>query len=185
MAVLKTPVCEFGKPAPDFRLLGVDGKYYSLADCWQQKGIVVMFICNHCPYVKAILPRLVEDTQTLLDAGIGCVAISSNNDKDHPEDSYKNMQRIAQTMQFPFPYLIDETQKVAKAFGAVCTPDFFGYNANLKLQYRGRLDESGREPAPAGAKRELVEAMKLIASTGKGPIDQKFSQGCSIKWKAQ
>lgn len=183
MALLKTPVCEFGKTAPDFRLLGVDGKRYSLADCTMQNGLLVMFICNHCPYVKAILPRLLEDARALQASQIGCVAICSNDPTDYPEDSYQNMQRLAKELAFPFPYLLDETQEVAKAFGAVCTPDFFGYNSNLKLQYRGRLDESGIKPAPENAKRELVEAMKMVAATGKGPKEQVVSQGCSIKWR--
>lgn len=183
MALLKTPVCDFGKPAPDFSLLGTDGKRYGLSDCSMAHGVLVMFICNHCPYVKAILPRLLEDVKTLQAAQIGCVAICSNDPTDYPEDSYKNMQRIATEMGFTFPYLVDESQEVAKAYGAVCTPDFFGYNSNLKLQYRGRLDESGIKPAPTGAKRELVEAMKIMSSTGKGPKEQVPSQGCSIKWK--
>lgn len=169
--------------APDFRLLGVDGKHYSLADCSMHNGLLVMFICNHCPYVKAILPRLIEDTRTLQASEIGCVAICSNDPTDYPEDSYQNMKRIASEMEFPFPYLVDESQEVAKAYGAVCTPDFFGYNSNLKLQYRGRLDESGIKAAPVGSKRELVEAMQLVIATGKGPKDQIPSQGCSIKWK--
>ncbi len=183
MPLMKTPLCDFGKIAPDFRLLGVDGKYYSLADCSTNHGLLVMFICNHCPYVKAILPRLIEDVKVLQQADMGCVAICSNDPTDYPEDSYKNMQRIAKEQDFPFPYLLDESQEVAKQYGAICTPDFFGYNSNLKLQYRGRLDESGIKPAPPGAKRELVEAMKLIAATGKGPKEQVFSQGCSIKWR--
>lgn len=183
MALLKTPVCEFGKIAPDFRLLGTDGKHHGLADCAKKNGLLVMFICNHCPYVKAILLRLIEDAKVLLAQDIGCVAICSNDPTDYPEDSYKNMQLLATKLELPFPYLVDETQQVAKAYGAVCTPDFFGYNNNLKLQYRGRLDESGIYPAPSGARRELVEAMQLIAKTGKGPQDQIASQGCSIKWR--
>lgn len=183
MALMKTPVCEFGKIAPDFRLLGTDGKHYSLADCSKKNGLLVMFICNHCPYVKAILPRLIEDANVLLAQEIGCVAICSNDPSDYPEDSYKNMQLLAVKLGLPFPYLVDETQQIAKAYGAVCTPDFFGYNSNLKLQYRGRLDESGINPAPLGAKRELVEAMQLVAKTGKGPQNQIASQGCSIKWQ--
>ncbi len=183
MALLKTPKCDFGKAAPDFRLLGVDGKHYSLADCAKKNGLLVMFICNHCPYVKAILPRLIEDAKVLMQMDIGCVGICANDATDYPEDSYQNMQRIAKSMDFPFPYLLDETQAIAKAYGAVCTPDFFGYNSNLKLQFRGRLDESGISPAPKEAKRELVEAMKMIVATGKGPQDQIPSQGCSIKWR--
>jgi peroxiredoxin len=184
MALLQTPVCAFGTTAPNFRLLNIDGKYYELQDCSLQNGLLVMFICNHCPYVKAILSRLIDDVKTLQAANIGCVAICSNNSKEYPEDSYKNMQKIAKDLNFSFPYLVDETQTVAKAYGAVCTPDFFGYNSNLKLQYRGRLDASGINPAPADAKRELVEAMMLVAKTGKGPMDQVASQGCSIKWNS-
>ncbi len=183
MALTKTPGCDFGKKAPDFRLLGTDGKHYTLADCAMKNGVLVMFICNHCPYVKAILPRLLEDTATLLQEGIGVVGICANDPTDYPEDSYQNMQRMATEMGFNFPYLIDETQEVAREYGAVCTPDFFGYNSNLELQYRGRLDESGIKPAPSDAKRELVLAMKMVAATGKGPKDQVASQGCSIKWK--
>lgn len=183
MALTKTPVCEFGKKAIDFELLGVDGQHYSLKDCLGEKGLLVMFICNHCPYVKAILPRLIEDVKTLKAAGIGCVAICSNDPIDYPEDSYESMQQLAKEKQFPFPYLVDETQEIARAYEAVCTPDFFGYNSNLELQYRGRLDESGIKSAPAGAKRELVAAMQQVAQTGKGPKEQIASQGCSIKWK--
>jgi peroxiredoxin len=183
MAVLQTPKMERGQNAHDFKLLGTDGRYHALHDCAKKHGIVVMFISNHCPYVKAILPRLMEDAKALLAADIGCVAICSNDTKGFPEDSYQNMQKIAKEMQFPFPYLVDESQDVARAYGAVCTPDFFGYNSNFALQYRGRLDASGINPAPEGSTRELVEAMKTIAATGKGPQDQKFSQGCSIKWR--
>lgn len=183
MALTKTPVCEFNKPAIDFHLLGVDGKHYDLADCAGKNGVVVAFICNHCPYVKAILPRLLNDVEALQAQGIGFVAISSNDPKDYPEDSYANMQLLAKKMQFSFPYLFDETQAIAKKYGAVCTPDFFGYNSNLKLQYRGRLDESGMNTAPPESKRELVEAMILVAKTGKGPEAQIASQGCSIKWR--
>lgn len=183
MPVLTPPVCEFGKIAPDFRLLAVDGSYYSLADCSGQRGTLVMFICNHCPYVKAILPRLIEDIKNLQDLGIGVVGICANDPKDYPEDSFASMQALAKTMHFNFPYCVDETQSVAKAYGAVCTPDFFGYNANLKLQYRGRLDASGIHPAPLDAPRELVQAMAQVAKIGKGPEKQIASQGCSIKWK--
>lgn len=183
MALTKTPAVELGVKAPNFHLLGVDGKYYSLADCSKSHGLLVMFICNHCPYVKAILPRLLEDVRLLQAENIGCVAISSNDPEDYPEDNYENMQMIANRMHFPFPYLFDESQAIAKAYGAVCTPDFFGYNSNLELQYRGRLDESGMQPAPPGAKRELLEALRLIAKTGKGPQMQVPSQGCSIKWR--
>ncbi len=183
MALMQTPEVELGLKAPDFRLLGTDGQYHSLADCSMKNGLLVMFICNHCPYVKAVLGRLIEDVQVLQAAQIGCVAISSNDPTDYPEDSFDNMQQLAKSSGFTFPYLFDESQAVAKAYGAVCTPDFFGYNSNLELQYRGRLDESGIKPAEIGAKRELVEALLLIAKTGKGPQLQIASQGCSIKWR--
>lgn len=173
MALVKSPVDELGKKAPEFRLLGIDGQYYSLADCKGENGLLVMFICNHCPYVKAVLPRLLEDVKVLQKLGIGCVAICANDPIDYPEDSYENMQKIAKTHHFPFPYLVDTTQEIAKAYEAVCTPDFFGYNTDLILEYRGRLE---------GTQRELVEAMQLIADTGKGPKDQIPTQGCSIKW---
>ena len=141
-----------------------------------------MFICNHCPYVKAIQSRLVRDTAELRQHGIHSVAIMSNDPADYPEDSFDNMKRVADALGYGFPYLIDETQSVAKAYGAVCTPDSFGYNADLKLQYRGRLDASGREPAGAGSRRELLEVMTEVARSGRGPADQTPSMGCSIKW---
>jgi hypothetical protein len=142
-----------------------------------------MFICNHCPYVKAVIERIVRDARELAEHGVGCVAVMSNDPTDYPEDSFENMRRVAEEHRFPFPYLLDETQQVAKAYGAVCTPDFFGYNADLGLQYRGRLDESRKETAPADARRDLFEAMKQVAATGEGPGDQIPSMGCSIKWK--
>jgi peroxiredoxin len=183
MVSLETPVCEFGKPAVDFALPGVDGKVWTLDDCRGDKGLLVMFICNHCPYVKAVRERIVRDTRELLDQGIRSVAIMSNDPTDYPEDSFDNMKQVAAAYDFPFPYLLDESQAVAKAYGAVCTPDFFGYNADLALQYRGRLDESRKETAPEGVRRDLFEAMKQVALTGKGPADQIPSMGCSIKWK--
>lgn len=184
MVLTETPVCDFGQAAIDFSLLGTDGKHYTLEDCRGENGILVMFICNHCPYVKAIQTRLARDTRDLLDIGIKSVAIMSNDTNDYPEDSFENMQNIAKQYHYPFPYLLDETQETAKVYAAVCTPDFFGYNADLKLQYRGRLDAS-RTEAVADAPRELFEAMKLIAVSGKGPEDQITGLGCSIKWKAQ
>ena len=184
MVSLETPVCEFGKPAIDFSLPGVDGKVWTLDRCRGEKGLLVMFICNHCPYVKAVRDRIVRDTRELLDLGINSVAIMSNDPTDYPEDSFDHMKRVADEYGFPFPYLLDETQAVAKAYGAVCTPDFFGYNADLALQYRGRLDESRKETAPATVRRDLFEAMRQVALTGKGPADQIPSMGCSIKWKA-
>jgi peroxiredoxin len=182
MVSLETPVCDFGLPAPDFALPGVDGKLWTRDQCKGPNGLLVMFICNHCPYVKAVRERLVRDTRELGQLGIGCVAIMSNDPADYPEDSFDNMRRVAEESAFPFPYLLDETQQVAKTYGAVCTPDFFGYNAELGLQYRGRLDESRKETAPEGVRRDLFEAMKQVAETGSGPEHQIPSVGCSIKW---
>ncbi len=183
MVALETPVCDFGKPAPDFSLLGVDGRTWTLADCMGEKGLLVMFICQHCPYVKAIHERILRDTRELQAFGIASVAVMSNDTVAYPEDSYANMQQAARLHDYPFPYLLDETQEVARAYGAVCTPDFFGYNAGFELQYRGRLDASRRETAPADTIRELFEAMKTVAQTGHGPERQIASIGCSIKWK--
>lgn len=183
MVSLETPVCNFGEPAVDFKLPGVDGKDWTLKDCLGEKGLLVMFICNHCPYVKAVRERIVRDTRELLSCGIKSVAIMSNDPTDYPEDSFENMKQIANEFDFSFPYLIDESQEIAKAYGAICTPDFFGYNADLELQYRGRLDASRKETAPADVPRELFDAMKQVAETGKGPENQIPSIGCSIKWK--
>jgi peroxiredoxin len=183
MVSTETPVCDFGAPAIDFSLPGVDGKTWTLEDCRGERGLLVMFICNHCPYVKAIRNRIVRDTRELMQHGINSVAIMSNDPTQYEEDSLENMQRIAAEYDFPFPYLMDETQEVAKAYGAVCTPDFFGYNANLELQYRGRLDESRKETAPDSVRRDLFESMLLVARTGHGPSEQIPSMGCSIKWK--
>jgi len=183
MVSLQPPICEFGQPAPDFRLLGVDGKIWTLQECRGEKGLLVMFICNHCPYVKAIRERLVRDARELLDFGIQSVAVMSNDMLNYPDDSFEMMKQIAQEFEFPFPYLLDDTQTVAKAYGAVCTPDFFGYNADLKLQYRGRLDASRKETAPPDVPRDLFLAMQQVALTGQGPAAQIPSMGCSIKWK--
>ncbi len=184
MVSLTTPVCDFGRPAIDFSLPGVDGRVWTLDDCRGENGLLVMFICNHCPYVKAILDRIVRDTRELRDEhGVNSVAIMSNDPTEYAEDSFDNMRRVAAENDFPFPYLFDESQQVAKDHGAVCTPDFFGYNADLALQYRGRLDESRKESAPADVRRDLFEAMKQIAATGRGPEEQIPSMGCSIKWK--
>jgi len=179
---MHTPVCEFGLVAPDFKLLGVDGRYWTRDECAGEKGLLVMFICNHCPYVKSIQKQLVDDVAILKESGIGVVAIMSNDPNDYPADSFENMQKIAIEKNYNFPYLIDRTQQVAKAFGAICTPDFFGYNANMELQYRGRLDENGMQDNAVEVKRDLVEAMLLVAKTGTGPIEQIPSMGCSIKW---
>jgi len=182
MARTETPVCDFGRPAPDFRLKGVDGKTWTLKEARGNNGLLVMFICNHCPYVKAVRDRIIRDVRELKDLGINSVAIMSNDPTDYAEDSFDNMKTVAQELNFPFPYLYDESQGVAKAYGAVCTPDFFGYNKDLKLQYRGRLDESRKDPVP-DARRDLFEAMKQVAQTGQGPKAQIPSMGCSIKWK--
>jgi peroxiredoxin len=181
MAAL-APVCDFGWKAPDFRLPGVDGKSWSLADIRGANGTLIVFICNHCPYVKAIAPRLVRDAKDLQAEGIGVAAICSNDSDAYPEDSFDNMKRFAETHGFIFPYLHDESQEVARAFQAVCTPDFFGFNAADELQYRGRLDESKATPVP-NARRELYEAMTAVARTGQGPREQIPSMGCSIKWR--
>jgi len=183
MVSLQPPVCAFGKPAIDFSLPGVDGDVWTLDQCLGEKGLLVMFICNHCPYVKAIADRIVRDTQELLKHGVNSVAIMSNDVTEYPEDSFENMRQVSAELGFSFPYLLDETQQVAKAYGAVCTPDFFGYNGNLELQYRGRLDESRKEAAAADVRRDLFEAMKQVADTGKGPGQQIPSMGCSIKWR--
>jgi len=185
MALVQTPVCEFGLPAIDFTLPGTDGNTWPLRQCRGDKGLLVMFICNHCPYVKAIRERLIRDVRELQRHGIGSVAVMSNDPSDYPEDSFDNMQAVAREYDYPFPYLLDASQEVARAYGAVCTPDFFGYNAKLELQYRGRLDASGKQPAAPAARRDLFEAMKLVAETGRGPTEQIASMGCSIKWRAQ
>lgn len=179
-----TPVCDLGWKAPAFELPATDGKIYSLDALKGENGTLVMFICNHCPYVKAVIGRLVRDVNDLKPYGIGAVAICSNDAEHYPEDSFERMRDFAREHGFSFPYLHDESQAVARAYDAVCTPDFFGFNARLELQYRGRLDESGREPAWPGARRELFEAMREIASSGRGPREQIPSIGCSIKWKA-
>ena len=183
MVSLTTPVCDFGRKAPDFDLPGVDGKRYTLADVKGPKGLLVMFICNHCPYVKAVRQRIVRDAKELMQHGVHCVAISANDVASFPEDSFDNMQRIAVEWDLPFPYLYDESQAVAKTYGAVCTPDFFGFNGQLELQYRGRLDESRKETAPENVRRDLFEAMLQVARTGHGPQEQIPGMGCSIKWK--
>ena len=184
MVSTETPLCDFGAPAPDFALPGVDGRIWTRDQCKGPRGLLVMFICNHCPYVKAIRDRLVRDARELAALGIGCVAISSNDVNDYPEDSFDHMKQVAAEFDFPFPYLYDESQTVARAYGAVCTPDFFGYDSELGLQYRGRLDASRKEAAPPDVRRDLFEAMKQVAETGAGPAEQIPSMGCSIKWKA-
>ena len=177
------PVCDFGWKAPDFRLPDTTGRLWSLADIRGPKGLLIMFICNHCPYVQAILDRLQRDAEALMAAGIGVAAISSNDVATYPQDGPEQMARLARERGFKFPYLYDESQAIAKAYDAICTPDFFGFNADDQLQYRGRLDASGRAPGPVDARRELYEAMLMVAETGQGPRDQIASLGCSIKWK--
>ncbi len=178
------PVCDCGRPAPDFRLPGTDGRIWTLPDVSGPRGTLIMFICNHCPYVQAVIDRIIRDARELKTLGIGVAAISSNDPVDYPADSFQNMQGLAQRLSLPFPYLFDEDQSVARAYEAACTPDFFGYNARGQLQYRGRLDASGRQPGPPDARRDLFDAMRLIAATGEGPRDQVPSMGCSIKWRA-
>ena len=183
MVSLQTPVCDFGWQAPSFDLPGTDGKSHSLSSAMGKNGLLVMFICNHCPYVQAILPRLVKDCAELRDAhGINSIAIMSNDPNEYPEDSFDNMVKAVATHQFPFPYVLDASQEVARAWNAVCTPDFFGLNRAGQLQYRGRFDASRKEAAPAGTRRDLFEAMCQIARTQQGPLEQIPGMGCSIKW---
>lgn len=181
MAALTPPVCDFNWPAPDFALLATDGQTYALADIAGPKGTLVMFICNHCPFVLAILDRILRDGAELQGMGIGVAAICSNDPVTYPEDNFANMTRMAEARGFPFPYLHDASQSVARAYGAVCTPDFFGFNADMGLQYRGRLDASRMQPIP-DAPRDLFDAMARVAATGQGPEDQIPAMGCSIKW---
>jgi peroxiredoxin len=182
MVSLETPVCEFNLPAINFSLPDASGKLWSLQDCCGDKGLLIMFICNHCPYVKAILQRIVRDTRELKALGMNSVAIMSNDMSMYEEDSIENMKKIARENNFSFPYLIDASQQTAKKYGAVCTPDFFGYNSELLLQYRGRLDASRKETSPDNVSRDLFDAMKQVVKTGSGPEKQIPSMGCSIKW---
>ncbi len=177
------PVCDFGWPAVDATLPGVDGQDHSIFGHAGPNGLVVAFICNHCPYVKAVIQRIVADANDLKAEGIGFVAINSNDAATYPEDSFGNMKLFAAAHHFTFPYLHDEDQAVARSYSAVCTPDFFGFNRDLKLQYRGRLDASRNQTGMANLRRDLFEAMKQVARTGYGPKDQIASIGCSIKWK--
>jgi len=177
----EAPRAEIGFAAPPFTLKGTDGRMHSLAELAGARGTVVAFICNHCPYVKAVLPRLVRAARDLAAGGVHVIAINSNDAIDYPEDSYQRMVELAPGLGFP--YLHDESQAVARAYGAVCTPDFFGFDAGLKLRYRGRLDASRRDTAPEGAPRELFDAMQMIARTGHGPPLQQAAIGCSIKWR--
>ena len=182
MVLTKPGICNFGWKAPDFTLKGVDDKSYSLADVRGPKGTVVVFICNHCPYVRAVISRIVDEAKALHSIGIGTIAINSNDAASYPEDSFENMKSFATKHNFGFPYVIDETQDIARAYDALCTPDFFGLDAKDQLQYRGRLDASRTSLVPT-ARRELYEAMMQVAETGQGPREQIPSMGCSIKWK--
>ena len=183
MAAQTTPVCEFGWKPPSFTLPATDGRSYALNDITGPRGTLVMFICNHCPYVLAVLDRIIRDARELQGLGVGVAAICANDAEAYPADSFPNMRKLAEEKGFPFAYLHDDSQAVARAWGAACTPDFFGFNADGELQYRGRLDASGTRAEP-DAQRELFEAMKQIAETGNGPREQTPSMGCSIKWKA-
>ena len=182
MIETKSSICDFGWPAPDFALKGVDGKTYTLADVRGPTGTLVVFICNHCPYVKASIGRIVAEAMALREIGVGTIAIMPNDTQAYREDSFDNMKAFAAKHHFSFPYVLDETQEVARAYNAQCTPDFFGFNAQDELQYRGRLDASRIQPV-ANARRDLFEAMKQVADTGHGPADQTHSTGCSIKWR--
>jgi peroxiredoxin len=175
---------ELGSLAPDFRLPGVCGQTWTRDDALGPNGLLLLFICNHCPYVQAVLDRIVRDALDLQALGVGVVAISSNDAVAYPEDSFKAVRRLWQERRLPFPYLYDEDQSVARAYGAVCTPDFYGHDRDLRLRYHGRLDPSGRQPAAPGAPRELFDAMRAIALGGQAPARQTPSIGCSIKWKA-
>ena len=183
MAAVLTPTLDIGQKAVDFDLRATDGRRYRLDDVAGERGTLIMFICNHCPYVRAVVERLVADCRLLLAEGIGVAAIMANDTERYPDDSFDNMIRFAAAHRFPFPYLIDETQAIARAYGAVCTPDFFGFDAAGGLRYRGRLDAGRIEPPPPGAAHELLEAMRQIAATGHGPEEQLPSIGCSIKWR--
>jgi peroxiredoxin len=180
---LETPICDFNWKAPEFTLKDPEGRSLTMSDHLGGKGLLVMFVCNHCPYVKAVADRLGEDAAELIGQGINVLAVMSNDYRDYPADSPANMAVFAKKHGWAFPYLVDEDQSVGRAYGAVCTPDFFGFNKDGALQYRGRLDDAGRDGDPAGRRRELVEAMLQIAETGKGPRQQVPSMGCSIKWR--
>ena len=182
MVLTKTPICNFGEKTKSFELKGTDGQLHKLEDHIGKRGLLIMFICNHCPYVKAIIKDIVEDCKNLKKEGVNSIAIMSNDTKEYPEDSFENMKIFSKRFNFSFPYLIDDTQEIAKAYGAVCTPDFFGYNSKLELQYRGRIRElKDLKPINSG-ESDLSRAMRLIIKTGKGPKEQIPSMGCNIKW---
>ena len=179
----ESQVCDFGRPAVDFTLPGVDGRVWRLGDACGPRGTLVMFLANHCPYVKAVIDGLVVQVEEMRRLGIGAAAIMANDTAAYPEDSLDNMKRFAAERRFGFPYLIDESQAVAQAYGAICTPEFFGYNRDMRLQYHGRFDDSGMKGKGGRATPELLEAMRLIAETGEGPRAQVAAHGCSIKWR--
>ena len=182
MTLTKTPICDFGKKAENFELKSTENKIVTLNDAKGQNGTLIMFICNHCPYVKAVIEDIVNDCKTLEKEGIRSIAIMSNDTENYPEDSFDNMIKFAKNNKFNFPYLIDETQETAKKYDAVCTPDFFGYNKNLELQYRGRIRELKDLKPVRNSESDLLKAMKMVAKTDKGPEEQTPSMGCSIKW---
>ena len=179
---IETPICDFGKKAPDFKLKSTDNKILSLNDIKGENGTLIMFICNHCPYVKAVTKEIVEDCNELKKIGINSVAICANDAENYPEDSFENMIKFSKDNNFNFPYLNDETQNIAKAYDAVCTPDFFGYNKNLQLQYRGRFRELKDLKPTNNGESDLKKAMKMVAQTQRGPVNQIPSMGCNIKW---
>lgn len=183
MSLTKTPICNFGEKIKDFSLVSTDNKKLNLSDLKGSKGTLIMFICNHCPYVQAIIKEAVKIANEIKKIGIHTVAIMSNDVENYPEDSFENMKLFSKKYNFTFPYLIDETQDVAKSFGAVCTPDFFGYNKNGELQYRGRIRKLNNLTPVMDGESELLSAMKLIADQGQGPKEQLSSMGCNIKWK--
>jgi len=182
MVLTKTPICNFGEKANAFKLKGTDGKIHKLEDHFGKNGLLIMFICNHCPYVKAVIEDIVDDCKNLEKEGLKSIAIMSNDTKDYPEDSFENMISFSKKHGFIFPYLIDETQEVAKKYGAVCTPDFFGYNNKLELQYRGRIRELKDLKPVRNSESDLLKAMRLVIKDGKGPKEQIPSMGCNIKW---
>ncbi len=182
MVLTKTPICNFGEKANSFELKGTDNKIHKLDELVGRKGTLVMFICNHCPYVKAVIKEIVKDCKSLEEEGVNSIAIMSNDTKDYPEDSFENMVSFKKEHGFKFPYLIDETQNIAKKYGAVCTPDFFGYNDKLELQYRGRIRELKNLKPVGNLESDLVQAMRQIIKTGEGPKKQIPSMGCNIKW---
>ena len=182
MVLTKTPICNFGEKTKSFELKGIDGRIHKLEDHAGENGLLIMFICNHCPYVKAVIQDIVKDCESLKNEGVNSIAIMSNDTKEYPEDSFENMKVFSKKFNFSFPYLIDESQNIAKEYGAVCTPDFFGYNRNLELQYRGRIRELKNLKPINSNESDLLKAMRLIIKTGKGPEDQIPSMGCNIKW---